>query len=788
MKIVFSNDSFSRHLDRPAEAITGTSFLDDIMPEDRAYVKGVITSVSRSSPSATCECREIPRLDEERWQQWTIRGIFRDPDDPSEFQAVGRDITERRMAEQRISRYITEIKFLSSTVSDFMKIQSTPHLFDTVGEHLMMLYPDSPGVMLYSLGPHGNEFTARAIRSNEETGMISLEKANRLAPLISGYAQDLAKGVIVNLDAEDLRAFLPDAQSSSIPARIILCGFNHQDDLLGTAVILVKDPIPGYSDTLLAAYLHQVATAMKRCSAEESSKEKEDLFRSIIEFSPLPISIISSVGRFLYCNPMFSRQFGYSLEDLPDISDWFWKAFPDGPSRSRAISLWNAGRKHPDGMHNNPELLVNCKDGSAREIQFHRVTLPDETEFAVFEDVTERNQARKNDRLLASIVNSTDDAIIAKTTEGIILSWNPAAERLYGYSAEEMIGKDIRTLAPPDLVGEMNDILKTISGGEHIDHYETRRKRKDGTLIDVSVTATPLVDDSRTIIGASSIIRDITAKKAEQRLLEAEEPYRKFIESIGVGFYRSSGDREGHFLWGNSSLARILGYASFDDLAGLTIADLFTESDGRGRLLAELREKGFVKNHEVFLRRHDGEMIWVRITALASFSESGAISSISGIIEDITELKQALLELESVKAAISPADRESSERRQLLDQVFLKNGIGLAVLAKDGTFRLWNDAFSQICNLKGPKTSRVRNLLTVVAPEDARMVSDALTRLQKTGMRTVHHRVMTSHGRDDVCTQLFPLGERIGNDWSLAVLMIMQYDQDAERKRRSVFR
>jgi PAS domain S-box-containing protein len=790
-RIIFTNDSFCRHLERPVEAVIGNSFLDDVLPEDRDYVKGVIQSVSLSSPSATYECRERTRHEESGWQQWTIRGIFRDTDRPSEFQGVGRDITERRRAEERISRYIREIKFLSSTVSDFMKIQSTSYLFDTVGDHLMMLYPGALAVMLYSLEPNDDEFVARAVRSGKDAGELSLDEACSIVPRITGYATDLARKTIVDLDLADLDGFNPDtgmawSGSSTIPVMIRLCGFTHQNDLLGAALIVMKGSMTRDSETLLTTYLQQAATAMRRCSAEESSKKNEELFRSIIEFSPLPISIINGTGKFLYCNPMFSREFGFTTEDLTDIGDWFQKAFPDGPSRDRAISLWNASHEVPGVRSGQPELLVRCKDGSTREIHFHRVTLSDETEFVVFEDVTERNRSRKNDRLLASIVTSTDDAIIAKTTDGIILSWNPAAERLYGYTAGEMVGGDIRMLAPLGLVHEIDDILAKLSLGEHLDHYETRRRRKDGTVIDVSVTATPLIDESNTIIGASSIVRDITMKKAEQRLSEAEKPYQKFIESIGVGFYRSTGDQGGHFLWGNSTLARILGYSSFDDLAGLTISDLFADDDGRGRLLEELKRFGFVKNYEVFLRKGDGEKIWVRITALASFSESGTIESISGVIEDITALKQALFELESTKAIITSCDREPLERLQIIEQAFLRTEIGLAILAGDGSLKVWNDAFTRVCGIRDSEKSGTINLLSVISPEDARKVSDALARARKNGTQTVHHRVMTPHGRKDVFTQIIPIGEPSGSD--LAALLTMRSDDDLNKKKKSVFR
>jgi PAS domain S-box-containing protein len=112
--------------------------------------------------------------------------------------------------------------------------------------------------------------------------------------------------------------------------------------------------------------------------------------------------------------------------------------------------------------------------------------------------------------LLSAIVNSSDDAIVGKDTDGVITSWNPAAERIYGYLAAEIIGQSMAVLCPPDRAGEATEILDTIGRGERVVHYETRRLHKDGTTIPVSVTVSPIRDEGGRLIGASSIARDIT--------------------------------------------------------------------------------------------------------------------------------------------------------------------------------------------------------------------------------------------------------------------------------------
>ncbi len=123
--------------------------------------------------------------------------------------------------------------------------------------------------------------------------------------------------------------------------------------------------------------------------------------------------------------------------------------------------------------------------------------------------------------LLAAIVNSSDDAIIGKTTDGVIMTWNPAAERMYGYTAAEIIGQPITVLCPPDRVAEIQEILRKIGNDERVLYHESVRQRKDGTVFPVSVTISPVHDDRHSLIGASSIARDISERyrlQAELRL------------------------------------------------------------------------------------------------------------------------------------------------------------------------------------------------------------------------------------------------------------------------------
>ena len=125
-------------------------------------------------------------------------------------------------------------------------------------------------------------------------------------------------------------------------------------------------------------------------------------------------------------------------------------------------------------------------------------------------DITESKKAEEKIQTLANVVESSDDAIITKSLDGIITSWNKGAEQIYGYLAEEVLGKNISILEPDNLKGEIKQLIEKIKQGEKIQHYETLRLKKDGTIINVSVTLSPVFDASGKLVAISAIARDIT--------------------------------------------------------------------------------------------------------------------------------------------------------------------------------------------------------------------------------------------------------------------------------------
>jgi PAS domain S-box-containing protein len=170
-------------------------------------------------------------------------------------------------------------------------------------------------------------------------------------------------------------------------------------------------------------------------------------------------------------------------------------------------------------------------DDSAAPVRDEHGTITDVV--LIFRDVSERRKAEELSERLAAIVESSDDAIVSKNLDGIITSWNKGAERLFGYQAGEVIGKPVSMLMPLFLKEDVHRILDRIRRDERVDHYQTRRVRKDGQIIDVSLTVSPVKDGSGRIIGASKIARDITAqKRAEAERAEADRRKDEFLAML----------------------------------------------------------------------------------------------------------------------------------------------------------------------------------------------------------------------------------------------------------------
>ncbi|AFL49822.1 PAS domain S-box-containing protein [Sinorhizobium fredii] len=249
-------------------------------------------------------------------------------------------------------------------------------------------------------------------------------------------------------------------------------------------------------------------------------------FRAALDALAVAVYTTDADGFVTYCNPAAVSLAGREPELGQDRWCVSWKLRrPDGtplPHDECPMAMALKGRQPIRGE----ELVAVRPDGSTALLLPHPTPIFDESgeltgAVNLLVDITDHKSAEKDSRYLAAIVESSDDAIVAKDLNGIITSWNKGAERLFGYTADEVVGKSITILMPPGYENEEPNILRRIRCGERIDHYQTTRRRKDGSLVDISLTVSPVRDALGRIVGASKIARDITEQRQASETLAA---------------------------------------------------------------------------------------------------------------------------------------------------------------------------------------------------------------------------------------------------------------------------
>ena len=585
-----------------------------------------------------------------RQYSFSIRAITSEAGTIVEYQGIGRDISAELDAQNQLLRNASEKEFLWRVSQQFLYTSSATEIFDHLAEGIANRIPGAV-IMIFSYDEKAGTMRAELIRDDQGTDLLAsifdgeglaFSLPHSVMTKLPGY-EGVLRGDLTPIESGFLHPLIGDSAvqriRGAIGQRSVAATMMVSDGtVVGAVAICLPQTTPLENRSVAETVIHIAALALQRQYTRESLRKSDSRFRTVTAVTPLPVSIISPDGRYLSVNSSFTELFGYTLDDIPDGRRWFLQAFPDTSLMQRARDLWLQDlRQSKPGEIRSRRFPVRCKDGSICSILFHPCTLPDGCQLVIYEDVTGSEEAERVRNLLAEIVRSSHDAIIGMTTNGRIQTWNPGAERVYGYTAGEMIGKDIALLFPPHLPGEKNRILAMVQSGKFIPELETERVRKDGAVIDVSVTISPVFDRDGTIIGVSTIVKDITAKKAAERFRELESRYRSRVDAINVGVYRSTGDPGGRFVWGNSSLVRILGYSSFEDVADIPVSDHFLHIGGRRELLDDLRHSGFVKNRELLLRKKDGSTLHVLVTALATFAPDGGIVFINGIVEDVTE-------------------------------------------------------------------------------------------------------------------------------------------------------
>ena len=269
--------------------------------------------------------------------------------------------------------------------------------------------------------------------------------------------------------------------------------------------------------------------------------------RSLIEASLDPLVTIGSDGKITDVNQSTETITGYNRNELigTDFLDYFTE-----PKKAQEGYL----KVFDKGSVQDYPLEIKNRKGDIIPVLYNASIYKDESGkvigvFAAARNITEIKKAAEENQKLANVVESSDDAIITKSLDGRILTWNKGAEGIYGYSKMEVIGKNISLLAPPELKKEIEELIAKIKLKEKVHHYETLRIRKDGTLINISLTLSPVFDSSGKLIAISNISRDITEQKlAEKKLNEYKNSLEEKVEKRTVELAKSNAELE-HFAY-----------------------------------------------------------------------------------------------------------------------------------------------------------------------------------------------------------------------------------------------
>ncbi len=381
------------------------------------------------------------------------------------------------------------------------------------------------------------------------------------------------------------------------------------------------------------------AALFERQQAEAEVKRKEERYRKLVENSFEMLALLDPQANVLYTSVSKYNLLGYTVEESVGHNMFEW-IHPDDQA---AVTAKFAETLQQPGNMVNAQCRLRHKDGTWRWVEATGQNLLHEQSINAivvnYRDITERRQSEETKLYLASIVENSDESIISKSLEGIITSWNQGAQRLYGYTQEEIVGHSISLLVPEDKKDELAYILEQIKEGKKIVSLDTTRRRKDGEIIMVSLTVSPIKDASGALIGASAISRDITvSKKAQLALEESERRFRTMADTAPVMIWVAGTDAGCNFF--NKAWLDFTGRSMEEERGNGWASGVHTQDLSRCLDIYlksfELRES-FSMDYR--LRRHDGQYRWILDRGVPRFTHDGEFAGYIGSCLDITELK-----------------------------------------------------------------------------------------------------------------------------------------------------
>ncbi|HET7438719.1 MAG TPA: PAS domain S-box protein, partial [Nitrospira sp.] len=421
----------------------------------------------------------------------------------------------------------------------------------------------------------------------------------------------------------------------------------------------------------------------ERKQFEEALQISETKYRELIERLPAAVYTCDAQGRIHLYNQAAVTLWGREPEIGKDHWCGSWKIYrPDGSllpldECPMAVTL-REGR-----AVQGEEIVIERPDGTRRHVLPHPHPVFDASGAVagavnMLIDITDRTKAERAMAHMAAIVTSSEDAIVGKDLRGIVTSWNRAAERLFGYSADEMIGRPVIRLIPLERQYEERRILEQVARGVPIEPYETIRRRKDGTEFHVSLTVSPVFDSQGRVIGASKIARDITQKvRQEQALVESRERLRHALEyqdavvsNLAEGLYTVNS--QGLVISMNRTAEQLFGWTS-EELVGRKMHDMthYMHRDGTPFPAEEcaglqvLRHGASLTNQEDVFIRKDGSFFDV-VYSSAPIRSDNKIVGLVVVFRDVSQQRQVEEALRDRDRALTIANDELTQQSAVL--------------------------------------------------------------------------------------------------------------------------
>jgi len=479
---------------------------------------------------------------------------------------------------------------------------------------------------------------------------------------------------------------------------------HNDDEVLGAISIYATDT--GAFDDTEQRLLEELSTslsfgivALRALAERRRGEETRDRLAAVVESSDDAIISKSLDGKVTAWNSGAEKVFGYTAaESLGKSLDRLLP--PEHPNeeseiltrvtRGERINHFETTRLRKDGQRIHISATISpVKDRSGAIVGVAKIA----------RDITERKQTDEARERLAAAVECSDDAIISKTMDGMISSWNPGAEKLFGYTAAEVMGKPLLLLLPPDRAAEENDTLECLRQGRSVTNLETVRVRKDGLHIDVSVTISPIRDRAGSIVGASKIARDITERK---RVLEALRQSEERFQAIANGIPQLAwmAEADGSVFWFNQR---------WYDYTGTTLEqsrDWSWRNVHDPNFLPQVLERwqgaidaGIPFEMEFPLRGGDGHFRVFLTQVMPVKDAEGSVTRWFGTNTDITEWKEAEKRL-ALQAEELARSRVALESQTLLLQSVLDSiSEGLVVADHRENLVIWNPAAAKIIGM-----------------------------------------------------------------------------------------